>query len=567
MKKIMLILVVIMGLAGIVNAYGVTIFQEDSMDFSRNGIMDQAYGWTTISITRDMRGRIIHFEDSVSLQYFPQCSIKYYGNTKQIKEVDWSYSPASVRQVFRYNKNGTLQSIMRYSNGLLQTSHSYDYKYYNGSNSMAMARRTVLRYDASHKVLSKNQDVMYFYRSGKIKEEIHIAEDYDARTGLLAKYERTITLYDKLGNVVKTESVSYGLKASAIYSSDGPAISNDGKINYVELSTWIDAYIKRDPDTGRITGITQSVHAWHSPEWRFDYYDSTHCIKQVTYYFGPAAINDVYCYNEDGALKSINRYRNGLLSESISYDYKCYSGTTFVKMASRSTVRYNPFSDTAPSDALDYEGKEIKYFYKNGNTKRVITATKEYDHATGWLLEEKYADTRYSVEGVISSMSETVSSYEYYSSGNIKSRTENINRGERITVYTYYDSEHGRLKSKALSRPDGNGNIRYDYYNENFRSRDYGRISKITKADGSHEVYAQYWGNTERVKTKQLYDSTGNLVATYQYGINGNLISKKPKEADLPDKIAEKAAKPKNPVYTFTGQMAGPQKIPSFLKK
>jgi len=88
------------------------------------------------------------------------------------------------------------------------------------------------------------------------------------------------------------------------------------------------------------------------------------------------------------------------------------------------------------------------------------------------------------------------------------------------TTYEYYGS--GKLKSKALANADANGNIKYEYIDENFHGRTYGRLSKIVKSDNSYELFTEYWGDTEQVKTKQLYGPAGNLIETYHYDKNGN---------------------------------------------
>ncbi|MDP2913065.1 MAG: hypothetical protein Q8N91_03555 [Candidatus Omnitrophota bacterium] len=90
------------------------------------------------------------------------------------------------------------------------------------------------------------------------------------------------------------------------------------------------------------------------------------------------------------------------------------------------------------------------------------------------------------------------------------------------TTYEYYSS--GMLKSKSLSFADVYGNIRYEYIDENYLGRTYARLSRIVKADYLYEIFVEYWGQTEQVKTKELYDASGILVGRYNYDQYGNYI-------------------------------------------
>jgi len=91
------------------------------------------------------------------------------------------------------------------------------------------------------------------------------------------------------------------------------------------------------------------------------------------------------------------------------------------------------------------------------------------------------------------------------------------------TTYEYYGS--GKLKSKTMPKPDSGGNIEYVYYDEDYQGRSYGRLWKAIRPDGSYDLYAEYWPNTETVKVKEVYDSKGVLLHRYEYDQNGNLIT------------------------------------------
>jgi len=105
--------------------------------------------------------------------------------------------------------------------------------------------------------------------------------------------------------------------------------------------------------------------------------------------------------------------------------------------------------------------------------------------------------------------------YEYYSDGILYSET--FADG---TVYTYYDS--GRMHTKTM--PDGTV---YGYTDENWAGHpeDYGRLIKETRPDGTYKTFEDYFPGTDQPRYIKEYDAMGDLLVTYEYDIDGNLIS------------------------------------------
>lgn len=144
------------------------------------------------------------------------------------------------------------------------------------------------------------------------------------------------------------------------------------------------------------------------------------------------------------------------------------------------------------------------------------------------ILKIKKIYTEGSFAGLANKLSEQI---EYDANGNEICRTTYEYSSHEVGSYNRWDC----LISKTLTTPDENGNIKYEYYDEKFYrgvENVYGRLYKVTKQDGSCEVFAEYWEGTDKVKTKNLYDASGSLIETQEYDIDGNIINKLSSQAN-----------------------------------
>ncbi|MBF0217008.1 MAG: hypothetical protein HQL30_08460 [Candidatus Omnitrophica bacterium] len=84
----------------------------------------------------------------------------------------------------------------------------------------------------------------------------------------------------------------------------------------------------------------------------------------------------------------------------------------------------------------------------------------------------------------------------------------------------------GRKKAELLSAADQKGYVYYEYRDENFNSRGYGRVSREQRADGSYLLVKGYWGNTETPQLVEEYNSNGAFISVANYMSNGGLQSR-----------------------------------------
>jgi len=79
--------------------------------------------------------------------------------------------------------------------------------------------------------------------------------------------------------------------------------------------------------------------------------------------------------------------------------------------------------------------------------------------------------------------------------------------------------ESGRLYKKGAS--DG---TQYEYSDEDWNGKDYGKLIKETAPDNSYKIYTDYYPGTEQARFVSEYDADGTLLVTNEYDENGDLI-------------------------------------------
>jgi len=101
------------------------------------------------------------------------------------------------------------------------------------------------------------------------------------------------------------------------------------------------------------------------------------------------------------------------------------------------------------------------------------------------------------------------------------------------TAVTYYDT--GRKKAEFVGYKANPQYVYYEYKDEaDTYGLGHGRLSKAQRADGSYDIFAEYYTGTNNVKYKDSYDSNGNFLMRYEYLQSGALkYSYRGKDAPL----------------------------------
>jgi hypothetical protein len=202
-----------------------------------------------------------------------------------------------------------------------------------------------------------------------------------------------------------------------------------------------------------------------------------------------------------------------------------------------------------------------KVFYYDGNTivpggdESEGTPDNKWHVSSGFTsingevkaLEDKIYDTLTNAENGGTTGLEYHVTYTYYSTGNLK--TQNIvynsdpNGDPAGTVFTFYNNSTNRMAIKQLPSADGNGNVRYDYYDESFdhdqdgtieSNEHYGRIYKTKRSDGAVFTTEAYYTGT-LLKAKVLDGSAypGDIYYYYdQYNAAGVETGFRKEESD-----------------------------------
>lgn len=104
--------------------------------------------------------------------------------------------------------------------------------------------------------------------------------------------------------------------------------------------------------------------------------------------------------------------------------------------------------------------------------------------------------------------------------------------GEVSEVLEYYDNADNRLKSRTLTLPDENGDIYFEYLDENWEGQEFGRLSVRKSFEpnskGEDRFAIEYYPGTENIKTITTYGSVGEFckcLFIYEYDTNGNVVS------------------------------------------
>jgi hypothetical protein len=141
----------------------------------------------------------------------------------------------------------------------------------------------------------------------------------------------------------------------------------------------------------------------------------------------------------------------------------------------------------------------------------------------------------------------------FYDDANNRLRSKVTTEGGISVTYKYFNDSSNRVASKEFVTPDANGNIKYEYYNENY-SGGMGRVYRTTRSDKTVFTTEGYYSGTPlSAKTYQsgtyagyLYYFYNNYTAT-TYN-EANVIGFRKKASD--SATAHTDYKKRNGVYT-----------------
>jgi hypothetical protein len=274
-------------------------------------------------------------------------------------------------------------------------------------------------------------------------------------------------------------TVTNAYKAKVTYDTLGAMTSREeNRKEYDEVTVILrrDVDIRTDYDsaTGRRTAFTKSDTQ----------YDATGALSDVNF----------YAYQYDVGTGRLTGY----LRTRIQY-------TSYGRVEYQWDTQY----DAATGRMTSYTKTQVSYT-NLGVIRTDYSWAYTYNPATGALTSYTSDRKIYDALGRVSR--EYYNSYDYSTFVTVSQRT----------VYYYYAS--GLIKSKSMSSPDAYGNLRYDYIDENFQGRGWGRLSGLVRADGSSEAFTEYWPGTEDIKTKEEYGTDGELDAIYVYDQAGYLL-------------------------------------------
>ncbi|MFA6609732.1 MAG: hypothetical protein WCT15_02660, partial [Candidatus Omnitrophota bacterium] len=209
----------------------------------------------------------------------------------------------------------------------------------------------------------------------------------------------------------------------------------------------------------------------------------------------------------DGAISYEYEYFTGTKVFSVK---RCYSDANFTNLI----VTYSYYSSSRMHIKTLASGTAYEYSNEDWNGHNYGKLLKETrPDGTYKTFEEYFAGTNqaryikeYAADGTL------IVTYEYDAAGTLIGTIDN-----GIT-YTYYDS--GRMHTKTVASTG----VTYEYSDENWNGKAYGKLLKETQADGSYKTFEDYYTDSDQAKFVKEYDSLGNLLVAYEYDALGHLM-------------------------------------------
>lgn len=81
----------------------------------------------------------------------------------------------------------------------------------------------------------------------------------------------------------------------------------------------------------------------------------------------------------------------------------------------------------------------------------------------------------------------------------------------------------GLIKTELKAGVSADGYIYYEYQNDNYQGRGYGRATKKQRLDGSYVLISAYWSSTETPQVVEEYDASSQKLSVKTYQSNGQL--------------------------------------------
>lgn len=220
-----------------------------------------------------------------------------------------------------------------------------------------------------------------------------------------------------------------------------------------------------------------------------------------------------------GVYKSLSVYQNG----QFVYTNKFYASGALEStlQADQSINRFYEGSGRLKS-LTDPQGNVVEFyddtFGPSGGgryAKIVLTSGLEFRFLEYWGNTASYKRLQMIQSG------QDVWTQTFYASGALESYTD------PAASTAFFEVSQNRKSALVLST-----GVLYEHRDEDWQGTKTGRYSKITEQDGSYKLFTSYWGDetpeagddTDRVRWVSFYNSQGQLLATFEYDINGNPI-------------------------------------------
>ncbi|MFA6079607.1 MAG: hypothetical protein WC779_07690, partial [Candidatus Omnitrophota bacterium] len=467
-----------------------TYYEYDSLD--RITRIDYAFGYTEVYTyygnSENIKTNVYIDEEGRRATY------EYYSDGRINKITDWDDSVTTylydiLNRLVRINSTDGSYSIYTYDG---DTERTLSYKYYHADGTFYMGEYT------------------YYPDTYRTK-----TATYTDRNGAVTKYE--------YGTSGRLDKITYPDGTYAVYQYDASGRT-----------------IRIDKSTGAYTTY-EYYSEWRTKKVLNHYEDGTESYDEYEYYTGSNywmvkmrkhverdGSTTIYNYNSKSQLASVTR-PDGVV-ETYSYDSK--GRNTRIDRSDSSYDVYTYYGDTWNKSRIDHysdigaHSYETFTYYNDvfGNTGLETSAfyyedgtfTKKYYDAFGTILKEQLRDGRTAYYSRYDNLSRVTR--KDYSDGTYAIIAYEGDSLEASEIITYYAS--GRMYKKETS--DGKT---YEYSDEDWNGKTYGKLLKETNLDGSYKTFEEYFEGTDQARFVKEFSVAGELLTTYEYDADGNFVS------------------------------------------
>ncbi len=443
----------------------------------------------------------------------------YYGNSENIKTAVY-IDEEGRRALYEYFNDGRISKITDWDNSV--TTYLYD-----SLNRLVRIDST----DGSYSLYTYDGDsdrmltYKYYYADGTfyMGEYTYYPDTYRTKSAKYTNRDGKITTYE-YGSNWRLDKITYpdGTFSTYQYDASGRITridrSTGAYTTYEYYSQWMTKKILNHYEDG-----TESYDEYEYQAGSYYWmvkthkrverdgsttiygYDSKYQLVSVT---RPDGIVETHTYDSKGRKTRVD-------CSDLAYDVYSYYGDSWNR------ARIDHYSNTGAhsyelftyyNDVFGNTGTETyAFYYEDG------TFSKIYYDAFRTILKEQLRDGRTAYYSKYDNLSRVTR--KDFSDGTYMIITYTGDSYEASEIITYYAS--GRMYKKETS----NGTV-YEYSNEDWNGKNYGKLLKETNKDGSYKTFEDYFSDTDQARYIKEFSSTGELLVTYEYDSEGNFVSK-----------------------------------------